>query len=224
MLNVNISGDYARHISSLAWYHNGTRIITGNKFIISNNGTNLAIMDMREYDAGKYEVKINSINYNGRRSVSCDMKVLPLLESLAIHAPVTFLVQEYRPPLYDPSKAIISTYLITEQQDTITLSNEIYSDLFVRDRYYHNWYRNGTRVSPTNTSNQNRTILNSLQIMYNNSNDAIGHYIGVVTIRSHTLETECQDYYYYYRSIAFIFSRSIPILISHWNVKVYGKY
>ena len=63
MLNVNISDYYlARYITSIAWYHNETKIVPGNKYVVEN--TTLRINNMAENDTGKYEVKINSISYD----------------------------------------------------------------------------------------------------------------------------------------------------------------
>ena len=75
---------------------------------------------MAENDAGKYEVKINSISSDSDRSNSpeCDSLVLPLLEAQAAHAPVTFMVQEQFIPVYDPS-SIVSTHYVTNDTDDI---------------------------------------------------------------------------------------------------------
>ena len=110
-LNVNISNDYyARHISSLAWYHNGTKVTSGNKYIINGDTTMLTVLNMTESDAGTYEAKINSINESSQK---CNSRLLlPLLESQAIHAPVSFIVRESS-PVYDPN-AVIFDYNITD--------------------------------------------------------------------------------------------------------------
>ncbi len=121
-LNVNISNDYyARHISSLAWYHNGTKVTSGNKYIINSNTTMLTVLNMTESDAGTYEVKINSINYDGdESSQECDSRLLPLLEPIAMHAPVSFTVRECS-PVYDPN-ALITTSLTMMISSVATLS------------------------------------------------------------------------------------------------------
>ena len=223
VLNVNISSQYdARSISSLAWYHNGTRITTGDKFTITNNGTSLTVSDMRRCDGGKYEVKINSMSFNGRNSPSCDSDILPQLESLAIHAPVTFLVQECLPPPYDPFKAIFGTYLITEEQDIILRDEKNYS---VFDSYsrYTEWYKNGIRLSYGNMYNsivmrQNGTFIRSLQITYNSTDDVIGDYIGISSYRYYYLSFyrwDCFDYERYCRDVCY----TIPSWITYWNIK-----
>ena len=226
MLNVNISNQYYYGSSiSLAWYHNGTRIITGDKFTITNDGTSLTVSDMRIHDGGKYEVKINSMSFYGSSSPSCDSDILSHLESLAIHAPVTFLVQERLPPLYDPFKAIFATYLVTEEQDIVLRDEKNYS---VFDSYSRNaeWYKNDIRLSYGNmynstTMRQNGTIIHSLQITYNSTDDVIGDYIGISQLYYIYLRfsrRDCYDYYRYCRRLCSIF----PSWVSYMNIKAYS--
>ena len=114
-MRINIS-DYnslAQYISSLAWYHNGTELTSDDRVIISNNGTSLTISNMAESDAGKYEVRINSIGTNSSFS---DRNMLPMLENLAIYAPVTFLLQESNLPKYNPEDVILD-YALPAYQD-----------------------------------------------------------------------------------------------------------
>ena len=223
---MNISNQYYYGSSiSLAWYHNGTRITTGDKFTITNDGTSLTVSDMRIRDGGKYEVKINSMNFYGSSSPSCDSDILPHLESLAIHAPVTFLVQEYLPPLYVPFKAIFATYLVTEEQDIILRDEKNYS---VFDSYSHNakWYKNGIRLSYGNmynstTMRQNGTIIHSLQITYNSTDDVIGDYIGTgYYYYFYFYERNCSDYERYCDYLCF----RIPSWITYWNIKAYSMF
>ncbi len=66
----------------------------------------LTVLNMTESDAGTYEAKINSINnYREESSQECNSRLLPLLESLAIFAPVSFTVRECS-PVYDPNAVI----------------------------------------------------------------------------------------------------------------------
>ena len=98
---------YARYISSLTWYHKGTEILSNEKTNVSNHGTLITISDMIDSDAGKYEVKISSINYhNSTSSATCDRNVLRMLEQTALHAPVTFYLQQYHIPQYKPEDII----------------------------------------------------------------------------------------------------------------------
>ena len=65
--------------------------MSGNKYIIEN--TTLRINNMAEKVTGKYEVKITfSYESDYNNSLDCDSLVLPLLETQAAHAPVTFMV------------------------------------------------------------------------------------------------------------------------------------
>ena len=90
-----ISNGYnAQYINCLVWYHNGTRVISDDRIHIINNGTELTISNVEQSDAGKYEVKIDSIEYARGRSEPCDMNIIPILEHLAFHAPVTFILHE----------------------------------------------------------------------------------------------------------------------------------
>ena len=118
VLNVNILNSYrGQHISSIAWYHNGTQITAGNRYSITYNprtNTSLSIRNMVGSDAGIYEAKIESIENSS--SPHCDSILLPLLETYAIHAPVTFTVQEHYIPTYDP-QPIFSSYSIPECLD-----------------------------------------------------------------------------------------------------------
>ncbi len=65
------------------------------------------------------QAKINSINYYGEESSQeCDSRLVPLLEPIAIHAPVSFTVGECS-PVYDPN-AVISDYNITDHDDNVS--------------------------------------------------------------------------------------------------------
>ena len=58
---------FARYFNSLVWYHNGTLVTSDDRVDIIDNGTELTISNVVQSDAGKYEVKINSIK-NARGS------------------------------------------------------------------------------------------------------------------------------------------------------------
>ena len=102
-LSDSYYGNLAEYISSLTWYHNGTEILNNERMNISSNGTLLTMSDMVDSDAGTYEVKISSINYhNSTSSATCDRNILRMLEQTALHAPVTFYLQQYHIPQYKP--------------------------------------------------------------------------------------------------------------------------
>ena len=91
-LRVNISSTYseARHIQSLTWYHNGSQICSCRT---RNNGTELVIAGAKSSDAGVYQVKISALDF---RRPDCDARILPVIEHLAMSAPVTFLLTQGR--------------------------------------------------------------------------------------------------------------------------------
>ena len=239
VLNVNISNSYygAQHISSIAWYHNRTQITPGNKYSItysnsstSLTNTSLSIRNMVGSDAGKYEVKIESIEYNGNSSQHCDILILPLLETYyAIHTPVTFTVQEHYIPTYDP-QPIVSSYSIPEYLDRggcnidlrssgHNISRHNISDM--QDRYWSEWYKNVEDGNMYNSSviHKKGLVINSLQIRYNNTDDIRGNYVGLTrtNIFDRSLRSECQVYYYYL-SYYFLFLYDFILEVSYWRI------
>ena len=177
-------------------------------------------------DAGKYEVKIESIEYYGdSSSPHCDSLILPLLETYyAIHAPVTFTVQEHCIPTYDP-QPIVSSYSIPECLDrggcNINLRS---SGLNISNIYQSEWYKNGVRIRDGNIYNssvirEQGLVLNYLQITYNNTEDIVGNYVGLTLANLYEyLGSECQLYYYYLSSIYFIFRYEFTFEVSYWRI------
>ena len=214
MLNVNISDDYfARYITSISWYHNGTKIVSGNKYIIEN--ATLSINNMAENDTGKYEAKINSISYDYGldNSSDCDSLVLPLLEAQAAHAPVTFMVHEQ----YVPASSIFSTHYVSNDTDDHSIelrSAPLNSSLLDSASSNINWYKNGTRIS----------VGDELSLIYNSTATDIGDYIRVLWSRPNrwnTLWTLCRGYYNYLNDLFFIFPTSFQV--SFWSIKHYSE-
>ena len=238
VLNVNISNDsYARHISSIAWYHNGTQITAGNKYSItysnsstSLTNTSLSIQNMVGSNAGKYEVKIESIEYRGSSSQHCDSIILPLLETYySIHTPVSFAVQEHNIPTYDP-QPIVSSYSIPEclrggcNMDLRSTGRNISSDML--GRHWSQWYKNGASIrdgSTYNSSviNEKGLIINSLQITYNNTEDVTGNYVGLTRtgiLYYGSLRSECPAYYNYLSDIYLILIYQFTFEVSYWRI------
>ena len=214
VLNVNISYDYfARYITSIAWYHNGTKIVSGNKYIIEN--TTLRINNMAENDTGKYEVKINSISYDHyNNSPDCDSYVLPMLEALAAHAPVTFIVQKQGGTAYKPS-FVVSTHYVTDYIDDYNISTELRSaslNLSLFGSISSDWYKNGTRIPSR-----------ELSLTYNNTVTVIGDYVRVLrfSIWDSPLRGICEGYYHYYRRVYFV---AYPLQVSFWSIKRYSEF
>ena len=238
VLNVNISNIYygAQYISSIAWYHNGTQITAGNKYSITYNprtNSSLSIQNMVGSDAGKYEVKIESIYYYGYSSRHCDILILPLLETYyAIHTPVTFTVQEHCISTYDP-QPIVSSYSVPECLDRggciidlrssgLNISRHNISDML--DRYWSEWYKNGVRTRDGNMYNssvihEEGLVINSLQITYNNTDDITGNYVGLTqTDLYRFLRRECRGYYYYFSDVDYSLAHVFIFEVSYWRI------
>ena len=212
MLNTNIYDYYlARYITSIAWYHNGTKIVSGNKYIIEN--TTLRINNMAENDTGKYEVKINSISYYYGIDTDCDSLVLPLLEALAAHAPVTFMVQEQ----YDPASSIFFTHYVSNDIDDHSIelrSAPLNSSLLDSASSNINWYKNGTHISVGGNEEE-------LSLIYNSTATDIGDYVRILQwSRYYQLRSLCRGYYYY---LGDNFGNSISVQVSFWSIKHYSE-
>ena len=185
-------------------------------------------------DAGKYEVKIESIEYKGDSSQYCDILILPILETYyAIHTPVTFTVQEHYIPTYDP-QPIVSSYSIPECLDRggcnidlrssgHNISRHNISDM--PGRYWSEWYKIGVWIGDGNMYNssvihEKGLVINTLQITYNNTDDITGNYVGFAQtdIIFRSLRSECQAYYYYLSSYYFIFLYQFLFEVSYWRI------
>ena len=234
-LSTGYYGYRARYISYLSWYHNGTKIFPNDRVNIINNGTTLVISNMMESDAGKYEIKIGSIDYYGYTSSLCDENLLPVLETLAIHAPVTFYVQQYYINQYKPEDVVNYYYLPTYSnnlQHSIILNHSIDIDTNVAFRRYRlplssYLYKDGVSQS-LNTGMYNLTrfygneIMLSQKISYNSSEDVIGHYIYTEYIYYRNINSNfCPIYYRYYRNNYHYYGSSAFVL--YWTVQEYGK-
>ena len=229
LLSVDTSDNRYFSIRSLAWYHNGTEITSGEngRMIIDKNGTRLSITNMEESDAGTYQVKINSTSFHfHNNSEDCDAILLPLLELNAVHAPVTFTVQEQHTPTYDPSSIVSTHYISEDTSNTLQLHSNINTSLGTYlDRHGNSWFRNGSYLSDNSIFNSSGSSLErlSLQVTSNNSADITGDYVGIVSIRDFYLQRTfryiCRSYYYYFNDGIYF----IPIAVSYWSIKVYSK-
>ena len=232
-LSTGYYSSQARYISYLSWYHNGTKIFPNDRVNIINNGTTLVISNMIESDAGKYEVKIGSIDYIGfRSSVICDQNILPVLETLAIHAPVTFYVQQYYINQYNPEDVVNNYYPPTysnDLQNSIILNHSIDINTAVAFdehafplRSY--LYKDGVRQSLNSgmynlTRSYGNEIMLSHKISYNSSEDVSGHYIYTEYIFYFNIINNCRNYYHYCRR----YSTRLLAFVLYWTVQEYGK-
>ena len=217
----------SQYISSLAWYHNGTKLTSNNRISIASNGTSLTILHMIGSDAGKYEVKINSINYDNLINLDfCDRNILPILEYSALYAPVTFLLQEYNLPNYNPED-VISDVILPAHQGTyqsIDISNilVINTNGVLRDADVTSvMHKDGVEISDMGTYNSTVSYDNittqSVRITYNNTDDVAGHYVHHAYTYYWAIERTYCDAYYYFLGYRF------PIFAFYQNIRSYGE-
>ena len=158
--------------------------------------------------------------------------MLPLLETYAIHTPVTFTVQEHYIPTYDP-KTVFSSYYTTECADgkvcniDIRSSGHTVSDILLRaGRYQSEWYKNGVRTRYVSKYNSGLTNEQGLiMIAYNNTEDIQGIYIGLSRtniILNGPFRSECPAYHYYIQELGLFcqFLREFIIEVSYWKIMV----
>ena len=229
-MGINISDYYslAQYISSLAWYHNGTELTSDDRVIVTDNEISLTISNMAQSDAGKYEVRINSI---GSNSTLCDRNLLPMLENLALYAPVTFLLQESNLPKYNPEDVILDYALPAYQgsaQQSFAIDNTFMINAAAlvyntRDIYGY-LYKDGEFISDrriyNGTISYDNITTQSLRIPYNNTDDIAGHYVYTAIAYCYDLNIPtCPDYDY----IVYVPTCEIPVFTLYWNIRSYGK-
>ena len=175
---------------------------------------------MIDSDAGKYEVKIGSIDNGYGLSSECDQNLLPSLQALALHAPVTFIVQQYHIPKYNPEE-VIKVFTLDSTIDYLIINNSIEVNinriyLSITDRYF---FKNGVRQSLDTkhfsfTRSYGSEILLSHQIRYNNTEDVAGHYVHEASYDYFLLHIFCTSFYDY------IMRHSrIPVFILYWTLQ-----
>ena len=197
---------------------------------VSNRGTSLTISDMIDFDAGKYDVKISSIDYFYSSSATCDRNVLRMLEQTALHAPVTFYLQQYHIPQYKPEDVIELYFLpmnsLANSNNTITINHTTDVDAtFVFGGYSSNIYqrflRNGMSQSP-NTDNVTTEQLygNEINIShylkYNDTDKIAGHYVYMESISYYYFRYNCRGYYYYFSD----WLSQPSVLVYYWHLKI----
>ena len=233
-LSDNFHSYLAHYINSLTWYHNGTEVMSNERMNASNGGILLTISDMVECDAGKYEVKISSINYYGSvSSATCDRNILRMLEQTALHAPVNFYLQQYHIPQYKPEDIIELYFLpinpLANSNHTITIDYTTdVNGTFLFGGYSRylsqSFFRNGVSQSP-NTDNivtersYNNEINISHNLRYSDPDEIVGHYVYMETTTPRNINSighTCQVYYYYLISV----SSHISNLLHYWSFKI----
>ena len=229
-LSDSYYGYLARYISSLTWYHNGTEILSNERMNISNNGTLLTISDMIDFDAGKYEVKISSIEYYGSSSsATCDRNILRMLEQTALHAPVTFYLQQYHIPQYKPEDIIELYFLpmnsLANSNNTITINHttDVNTTLIFGGYSRHfdeRFFRNGVSQSPntdnvTTEQSYGNEINISHQLRYSDTDEIVGHYVYMESVYYY-FTSNCHAYHYYIDDWFWHPS----VLVYYWSLKI----
>ena len=226
-MNISSNINYGFQIISLSWYHNGSEIMSGNRHTITSNATTLIIGNMEASDAGTYQVKINATQFNyGRNAPFCDSLFLPLLEPNAGFAPVTFTVQENHVPEYDPSSVISTRYVNEGSAGRLELESDIQINSLLLDRdLRHYWFRNGTSLANDVTYNSTGSSQDrlSLRIMYNDSADITGDYVGTSSFSysylNSNISIECRGYYSY----IYYYLYRATVKVSHWRISTYSE-
>ncbi len=229
-LNINLTTGTYRYLTgyvrSLKWYHIGTNISNTDRISITNNGTSLSISNMIDSDAGKYEAKIGSIDYYGYESSSeCDQNLLPALEVLALHAPITFIVQQHHIPEYNPEDTI-KVFALDPVHNILTINNsfEINTNTLLFGTPFRHFYKNGISQSFNTehfsfTTSYGSEILLSHQIRYSNTEDVAGHYVYTELSHAFDVHYHCRSYSYYISDYFFEF----PVFIVFWTLLKNGK-
>ena len=223
LLSVSAPAHIYFSISSLAWYHNGIEVTPGEseRLIIDSRGTRLNITNMEGSDAGMYQVKINSTSFNFmENSASCDEITLPTLEPLAIHAPVTFTVQEQHTPTYNPSR-IVSNIYILKDVTKLELVNTLNPPNFGYSMHTSHWFKNGRGIFKFNSNPDQLT--RSLQAQSGSSSGLLADYIGAFWIMSNYFDQHFQDTCSGYVQYLGDNYPTIPLKVSYMSVKIYSK-
>ena len=93
-LKVAITDDIiTEYIQSFGWFYNNTPICLcscSSRYILSNDGKNLTIVNASAADVGVYEVRITSYQFLGYNSELCDRAMNEQLEYHAAVAPIIY--------------------------------------------------------------------------------------------------------------------------------------
>ena len=146
---------------------------------------------MIDSDAGKYEVKLSSINYHSySSSATYDRNVLRMLEQTALHASVTFYLQQYDISQYKPED-IMELYFLpvnSEANSNNTITIHYNSDVNATflfggyPRYFNQrFFRNGVykylNIDNVITEQSCNEINISHHLRYNDTGETVGHYV-----------------------------------------------
>ena len=137
-------------------------------------------------------MKLSSINYHSySSSATCDKNVLRMLEQTALHAPVTFYLQQYHIPQYKPED-IMELYFLpvnSEANSNYTITIHYNSDVNATfllggyPRYFNQrFFRNGVykylNIDNVITEQSYGNEINiSHHLRYNDTDEIVGHYV-----------------------------------------------
>ena len=156
--------------------------------------------------------------------------ILPMMECLALHAPVTFVLQESGVPTYYPED-VITDYALPAYQESVSKTLDI-DNIFMIDvpAVFDNesipfefLYKDGVRIrdilSLHRTVSSGNVTTQSLRISYNNTEDVTGHYHYGADIDYFDIDRNICPQYSYYLGSTSIFP---PVFSQHWN-RSYGE-
>ena len=69
-------------------------IEANDRIYISTNKTTLTISNTKDFDAGKYQVRIDSLTFGHHNFPECDQLLHSVLENFALHSPAAFFLQQ----------------------------------------------------------------------------------------------------------------------------------
>ena len=232
LLQINKLSSASRY--SLSWYHNGTQVMFNERMTVSGNGTSLLIVNMTESDAGKYEVKLSSINSCGcSSSPTCDRNIMNMFEFSAMFSPVTFYLHQHQIPQYKPEN-VIKVYFLRVKHPTINTTYSITTNythsinisyIFGRNSvFYQHMLRNGVSQSlnesnvQTERSTDSSNIFISHEISSRNTEDVVGHYVYLESARCDYINrNNCREY-----SDCCIV-KYFPVLVKYWIIQIGEK-
>ena len=231
-MSISVSGNIHDQFSitslGLAWYHNGSRIEGNDRIDISNNKTTLTISNTKDSDAGKYQVRIDSLSFGNHSSPECDQLLIPFIENFALPSAATFLLQQNVLPNYSlediTNNYFIPSYSGNDQQTfTINYTEIINSTLLPNYNHIYYTYKDGRYYSSRYVYMHNNfqdKYHFTYNINYQNSQDIVGYYIRIHYLNYYyNLQPLCTSYFNY---LMYTY-RYIPFIIHYWTINIECK-
>jgi len=216
---------YSERERFLSWYHNGTQLSTSKRVNITENGTVLILNNIVESDAGTYEVKFHLNKFESTRE--CDRSFLRALENSALHAPVTFYVQQNIIPTYD-SEEVINIYLlpsvVKSPKKYFIINNIIdinvrFGQLPLQSHLLKNGLELSVPSAMYNYTVSYGSIINLTHIFtYNNPNDAVGYYMHIQHAEARPIGGICRNFYQRLYEL-----EHKVFVLEYWSIKIYSE-